>query len=232
MALLFATLAFGVAEVLLSEAGLFATVTMGFVAANQRFVATRRIRGFGDTLEVLIIGTLFILLGSLVEISALREYALPRDSDRTGSRAGGPSLDGRTLALGHVTAGTLTGHDRVDGTPRHRGRSDYGAVRCDPLRRRLRHRLHAAGRFRGHHLHRCRCYGLSAKPAAGLLGVALSAPKGVGLVGDDPVAGAVRQRAERRRRAGAPHHQRGGRPDGTGGRIGCGEPHDRVGPWG
>ncbi|GAA1855647.1 cation:proton antiporter [Microbacterium koreense] len=77
VALMFAAAAFGVADVLLSEAGLFATVTLGFIAANQRLVPTSRIRGFGDTLEVLIIGTLFILLGALVEIDALLAYALP-----------------------------------------------------------------------------------------------------------------------------------------------------------
>ena len=32
------------------EAGLFATVTMGVVVANQRTVATDRIQGFGETL--------------------------------------------------------------------------------------------------------------------------------------------------------------------------------------
>lgn len=75
VALLFAVAAFAVADVLLSEAGLFATVTLGFVAANQRFVSTGRIKGFGETLEVLIIATLFIVLGALVEIDELREYA-------------------------------------------------------------------------------------------------------------------------------------------------------------
>jgi NhaP-type Na+/H+ or K+/H+ antiporter len=75
VALLFAAGAFAVADVLLSEAGLFATVTMGFVAANQRVVSTRRISGFGETLEVLIIGTLFIVLGALVKIDDLVDYA-------------------------------------------------------------------------------------------------------------------------------------------------------------
>ena len=68
VAVLVAVLCFGVAEVVLSEAGLFATVTLGVVAANQRIVPTARINGFGETLEVLIIGTLFILLGALVEL--------------------------------------------------------------------------------------------------------------------------------------------------------------------
>lgn len=73
--LLFATAAFAVADVTLSEAGLFATVTLGFVVANQRVVSTRSIKGFGETLEVLIIGTLFIILGALVKIDDLVDYA-------------------------------------------------------------------------------------------------------------------------------------------------------------
>ncbi|GAA1947394.1 cation:proton antiporter domain-containing protein [Microbacterium aquimaris] len=77
VALMFAAAAFGVADIILSEAGLFATVTLGFIAANQRVVPTSRIRGFGETLEVLIIGILFILLGALVDLDALATYAIP-----------------------------------------------------------------------------------------------------------------------------------------------------------
>ena len=75
VALLFAVAAFAISDVLLSEAGLFATLTLGVAVANQRFVSLRRVAGVGETLEVLIIGTLFILLGALVKIEALREYA-------------------------------------------------------------------------------------------------------------------------------------------------------------
>ncbi|MEM8620658.1 MAG: cation:proton antiporter [Actinomycetota bacterium] len=77
VALLFAVLAFTVAEVMLSEAGFFATVTVGIFAANQGLVATQRIAGVGETLDVLIIGTLFIVLGALVQIDDLIDYALP-----------------------------------------------------------------------------------------------------------------------------------------------------------
>jgi hypothetical protein len=76
VALLFAVGAFAIAEVVLSEAGLFATVTLGVVAANQRLVPTTRINGFGETLEVLIIGILFILLGALVSLDKLGDHAL------------------------------------------------------------------------------------------------------------------------------------------------------------
>ncbi len=75
VALLFAVAAFALAEVLLSEAGLFAATTLGFIAANQDFVPTARITGFGETLEVLIIGSLFIVLGALVKLDDLADYA-------------------------------------------------------------------------------------------------------------------------------------------------------------
>ena len=71
VAVLVAVLCFGVAEVVTSEAGLFATVTLGVIAANQRLVPTARISGFGETLEVLIIAILFILLGALVKMQDL-----------------------------------------------------------------------------------------------------------------------------------------------------------------
>lgn len=75
VALLFAVGAFTVAELVLSEAGLFAAVILGIVAANQRIVPTSRISGFGETLEVLIIGSLFIVLGALVDIDDLIDRA-------------------------------------------------------------------------------------------------------------------------------------------------------------
>ena len=77
VAVLFAVLAFTTAEVLVSEAGLLATVTLGIVIANQRLVSIDNITGFGETLEVMIIGILFILLASLVDISDSLTYLLP-----------------------------------------------------------------------------------------------------------------------------------------------------------
>ncbi|MCZ6444716.1 MAG: cation:proton antiporter [Planctomycetota bacterium] len=71
---MFAVGAFAVADTLLSEAGLFATLTFGIVLANQRIVSISNIKGFGRTLEVLIIGALFILLGALVTIDSLRQF--------------------------------------------------------------------------------------------------------------------------------------------------------------
>lgn len=76
VAVMFAVIAFALSDALLSEAGLFATLTLGVAVANQRRVSLAPIKAFGGTLEVLIIGTLFILLGALVTIDGLREYAL------------------------------------------------------------------------------------------------------------------------------------------------------------
>jgi NhaP-type Na+/H+ or K+/H+ antiporter len=50
--------AFGVADVVLSEVGLFATVAMGFAAANQRVVSTASIKGFGEASAVDLTGRL------------------------------------------------------------------------------------------------------------------------------------------------------------------------------
>ncbi|MDH3227720.1 MAG: cation:proton antiporter [Thermoleophilia bacterium] len=75
VAVMFAVAAFAASDTLLSEAGLFATLTLGVVLANQDRVSIRRITGFGETLEVLIIGALFILLGALVTLDGLEEYA-------------------------------------------------------------------------------------------------------------------------------------------------------------
>jgi len=74
VAVMFAVVAFVAADTLLSEAGLFATLTLGVTVANQNQVSLRPVRAFGQTLEVLIIGALFILLGALVTIDGLREY--------------------------------------------------------------------------------------------------------------------------------------------------------------
>ena len=71
VALMFAVAAYAVAEVLVSEAGLLAAVVLGVVVANQQRVPTAHISGFGETLEVLIIGILFMVLGALVPVDDL-----------------------------------------------------------------------------------------------------------------------------------------------------------------
>lgn len=75
LAVMFAVVAFAIADTGLSEAGLFATLTFGIALANQRIVSISYVKGFGRTLEVLIIGMLFALLRALVTIDSLREFA-------------------------------------------------------------------------------------------------------------------------------------------------------------
>ena len=109
VALLFAVVAFAVAEVALSEAGLFATTTLGFIAANQDIVPTARIKGFGDTLEILIIGSLFIVLGALVKLDDLVHYAW-----QTTALVAFLVIVLRPLAVAVSLMGTkVTAHDRA-----------------------------------------------------------------------------------------------------------------------
>jgi NhaP-type Na+/H+ or K+/H+ antiporter len=182
VAVLFAVVAFTVSNLLLSEAGLFATLTLGVAVANQRRVSLRPIKAFGGTLQVLIIGTLFILLGALVTIDGLQEYALEivllvaavvflvRPITAFISLLG-TELDWRDRAMiGSVdprgivaasTAATFTG--------------SLAAAKLDsdfllPV---------VFGVIIGTGL----IYGLSAKPLAGLLGIAKPPARGVGLFG-------------------------------------------------
>lgn len=185
VAVLFAVAAFGIAEVMLSEAGLFATVTLGFAAANQRLVATGRIEGFGETIEVLIIGTLFILLGALVDVHALGQYAwqtvaivavlvvLVRPLSAAVALAG-TSLPLRDRAFvagvdprGIVAAATAA---QFSGTLDDAG-FDSGFIL--PV---------VFGVILGTGIG----YGLGAAPLARRLGVALPPPRGVGIVGGEP----------------------------------------------
>ena len=77
VALLFAVAAFAAAELVLPEAGLFSTTTLGIALANQRLAPITGIRVFGTSLEILIIGSLFIILGAGVDGGALVDV-LPR----------------------------------------------------------------------------------------------------------------------------------------------------------
>lgn len=66
VAIALAVAAHTTAELLLSEAGLIAALVMGVAVVNQRLVPTGQITSFGEPLEVLIIGVLFVMLGALV----------------------------------------------------------------------------------------------------------------------------------------------------------------------
>ncbi|WAI02201.1 cation:proton antiporter [Methanogenium organophilum] len=66
-----------VGELIFSEAGLFAALTMGFVIANQRLTPFGSIRVLTETLEPLIIGILFIMLAAMVDLGAMVQYLVP-----------------------------------------------------------------------------------------------------------------------------------------------------------
>jgi len=77
IALMLAIVAITAGELIFSEAGLFAALTMGLVLANQRLTPLDSIRVLTETIEPLIIGILFIMLAALVDLSAMAQYLLP-----------------------------------------------------------------------------------------------------------------------------------------------------------
>lgn len=77
IALMFAIMAIVSAEMVFSEAGLFAALIMGFIMGNQKITPAVGVRKFNETLEPLIIGILFITLASLVDLHSLKEFILP-----------------------------------------------------------------------------------------------------------------------------------------------------------
>jgi NhaP-type Na+/H+ or K+/H+ antiporter len=198
VALLFAIAAFAISDTMLSEAGLFATLTLGVTLANQPVVSIRRIRGFGDTLEVLIIAILFILLGALVTIEGLRDYffrilvlvaalvvlvrpltatiALWRTRLQTRDKALIGWVDPRGIVAAS-TAATFTGSLAA---------ADIDSEFLLPV---------VFGVILGTGI----VYGLTAKPVAALLGADQPPARGVLLIGDAPwivdLAGRLRDAA-------------------------------------
>ena len=180
-----AVAAFAAAEVVLSEAGLFATVTMGVVAANQRIAPTARIAGFGETLEVLIIGVLFVLLGALVPVGDLASVALSTAAVvavlvlvvrplAVATSLVGTDLDWRDKGFaawmaprGVVAAATAA---QFSGTLADDG---FDTALMTPI---------VFGVILGTGV----VYGLSGRPMARRLGVTRPRPTGVGLVGGEP----------------------------------------------
>ncbi|MFB6230656.1 MAG: cation:proton antiporter [Salinibacter sp.] len=63
--------AFVVANTLQPESGLLATTLMGVALANQPYASVHRIVEFKENLQVLLIGSLFVLLSARLELSAL-----------------------------------------------------------------------------------------------------------------------------------------------------------------
>lgn len=67
VALLFIVAAFTLSDLLHAESGLLTVTVMGVVVANQRRITIRHIVEFKENLQVLLIGTLFILLSARVQ---------------------------------------------------------------------------------------------------------------------------------------------------------------------
>lgn len=77
VALMLVVSVFELSNVLQEESGLLTTTLMGIILANQKIVNVRRITEFKEDLQVLLIGSLFILLSARLDISALEYIKLP-----------------------------------------------------------------------------------------------------------------------------------------------------------
>ena len=64
--------AYETANALQHEAGLLTTTLMGIVIANQPYVSVQRIIEFKENLQVLLVGSLFVLLSARLELTALQ----------------------------------------------------------------------------------------------------------------------------------------------------------------
>ncbi len=67
-----AVVAFAAADVIRPEAGLMATTMLGLVLANQHLVPNHQLTAFSEDVGHLILGTLFIVLGAMVDLGDLR----------------------------------------------------------------------------------------------------------------------------------------------------------------
>lgn len=72
VAFMFAVLAFAVANEILSEAGLFASIAMGLALANQPFASVAQVRRFEASVGTLIVAGLFIVLAATVDLDEMR----------------------------------------------------------------------------------------------------------------------------------------------------------------
>lgn len=66
-----AIVAFAGANLIAPEAGLMATTMLGLVLANQKRVPSHEVTAFSEDVGYLILGTLFILLGAMVDLDGL-----------------------------------------------------------------------------------------------------------------------------------------------------------------
>ena len=70
--LMFVAVAFAISNFLQSESGLITTTVMGIILANQTYTAVRHIEEFTENLQVMLIGSLFIVLSARVTIEELQ----------------------------------------------------------------------------------------------------------------------------------------------------------------
>ncbi len=68
-----AVVAFAAADQIRPEAGLMATTMLGLVLANQHLVSSHQLTAFSEDVGHLILGTLFIVLGALVDLDDLQK---------------------------------------------------------------------------------------------------------------------------------------------------------------
>ncbi len=68
--------AFVLAETLQREAGLLTAALMGIALANQSYVPVRRIAPFRKSLQLLLLGALFVVLGARLELDVLRHVSV------------------------------------------------------------------------------------------------------------------------------------------------------------
>ena len=72
VAFMFAVLAFASANLLISEAGLFASITLGLALTNQPWASIAPVRRFESSIGSLVVAGLFIVLAATVDLDELR----------------------------------------------------------------------------------------------------------------------------------------------------------------
>lgn len=77
LALMIVVTAFAVSNILQPESGLLTATLMGVALANQRTVDVKHIIEFKENLRVLLISSLFILLGARLQLADLAGFGLP-----------------------------------------------------------------------------------------------------------------------------------------------------------
>lgn len=74
VALMFVIAAFVGANVLQDESGLFAVTVMGIILANQRHVPFHHVLKFKENLSILLVSSLFIMLGARLDVSQINFF--------------------------------------------------------------------------------------------------------------------------------------------------------------